>query len=504
MNKNYSRKIIKLLFFCVFFLDCSAFAKEYLIGGKSGWSDIFDEKGITEGKGRFGYTSLELKTNENSIDEFTDLYLDFEGSSIQEKTGNYKITKNDLFLEKNARYGKKAALSRNLGEGLHLKGNEKSIFGRKGPVGSFSIEFWICPSVVENGEILFNWRSSRNLENNVIYQMIRVNIYKNKIYCLFSNIFYGYTENNGDVELIGSSDLIPGKWSHHILSYDEENGLLEYRIDGKLEDLKCITSDKTENGTVFIPVLGVPSEIEFCPNFTGFVDECKISKVSYYYYFDKFADNASRIQRPLFDSQGGYFLTKPIEFKPGTILNSVKAEVKIPSQTEINFFVRSGENCHGWTNDFPEWRQISNGENLTGISGTYIQLAVSLLPDGAGSVTPNITDLVLDYSELSSPMPPFNVKAQKGNGSVKLEWSSSLDETAGGYYIYYGSKPGEYLGRIAVEGASPIDVGNTTFFTLNGLKNGTIYYFALATYSKYDSRITGELSKEVFARPSVK
>jgi len=32
-------------------------------------------------------------------------------------------------------------------------------------------------------------------------------------------------------------------------------------------------------------------------------------------------------------------------------------------------------------------------------------------------------------------------------------------------------------------------------------KNGKIYYFAIATYSKYDDRIVGTLSKEVYARP---
>ena len=34
------------------------------------------------------------------------------------------------------------------------------------------------------------------------------------------------------------------------------------------------------------------------------------------------------------------------------------------------------------------------------------------------------------------------------------------------------------------------------------LNNGTIYYFAVSTYSKLDENINGELSNEVFARPS--
>ena len=36
---------------------------------------------------------------------------------------------------------------------------------------------------------------------------------------------------------------------------------------------------------------------------------------------------------------------------------------------------------------------------------------------------------------------------------------------------------------------------------LTGLKNGKIYYFAVASYSKSDNKIMGILSKEVYARP---
>ena len=54
---------------------------------------------------------------------------------------------------------------------------------------------------------------------------------------------------------------------------------------------------------------------------------------------------------------------------------------------------------------------------------------------------------------------------------------------------------------MAVEGDSPVNVGNRTSFTLSGLENGRIYYFAVAAWSAYDDRVVGKLSKEVFARP---
>ena len=57
----------------------------------------------------------------------------------------------------------------------------------------------------------------------------------------------------------------------------------------------------------------------------------------------------------------------------------------------------------------------------------------------------------------------------------------------------------KYVGRGF--GPSPVNVGNTTTFTLTGLENGKIYYFAIASWSALDDRITGPLSKEVYARP---
>ena len=165
-------------------------------------------------------------------------------------------------------------------------------------------------------------------------------------------------------------------------------------------------------------------------------------------------------------------------------------------------YVRSGDNCYGWTDSWPAWRRVTSDEPLTGVSGLYFQLAAELLPDGGGTRTPTVTELDLHYTEQPLPLAPFTLRAEAGNGSVTLTWSYSVDDNAGGYYVYYGNKSGEYLGRVAVQGPSPVKVGNTTSITLTGLKNGTIYYFAVSAYSRIDDRINGLLSKEVYARPS--
>ena len=154
--------------------------------------------------------------------------------------------------------------------------------------------------------------------------------------------------------------------------------------------------------------------------------------------------------------------------------------------------------------DSPEWLPVKAGEKISGVNGAYFQIAAELFPDGAGKITPSITEINLNYTPLPPPMPPLKVKATAGNGQVTLTWTHSVDESSGGYYIYYGTKPGEYLGRSAKEGASPINAGDATSYTVTGLKNGSIYYFAVAAWSKADENIRGDFSKEVYARPSIK
>ena len=105
----------------------------------------------------------------------------------------------------------------------------------------------------------------------------------------------------------------------------------------------------------------------------------------------------------------------------------------------------------------------------------------------------------MTYKENEPPLPPFYVKATAGNGSVELIWSHTIDKSTS-YYVYYGERPGEYLGRVALEGSSPVKVGIQNSIRLTGLKNGRIYYFAVA--SEYNGQI-GPLSQEVYARPTV-
>ena len=474
----------------------SAEQKTLVLGGANGWNGLQSENGVTTGKGRFGYEAMQLATQVPATDITTDMLLTFDNGSITEVTGRYDIKENHLVPTAEAIKGKGAALSRGVSKGIILQGNEKSILGQSGLAGSFTVEFWIAPSLAENGEKVYSWRTSMNFSSYSEYQMVTAVFTNNRLEWRFKNVFPSYKES--DVVMRGYSAVIPGEWSRHTISFDEETGCLEYLVDGKTEAIKYITSTCHEGGTVCMPVLGQHSVLEICPQYTGRIDNVRILRAAY----KKENGSIFATGNETYSTSGGRFVTQPILISQSASLNEVSALMNVPEQTEVKLFVRSGDNCYGWTENYPQWKEVSSNEQIEGVKGLYFQLAAELLPDGNGSRTPSITELTLKYTEAELPLPPFVVNAEPGDGQVTLNWSYSVDDSAGGYYVYYGTRPGEYLGRVALEGASPVKAGNTTSMTLTGLQNGTIYYFAVSAYSRIDGRINGELSKEVYARPS--
>ena len=494
----FSNKILFLSAVCLLSLSCGEFlgaeSSRMVLGGKAGWPELSRMQGVVKAEGRFGWESVMLATNARSTDSATDILLNFEDDDFTDAAGNYTVSQNNMLTSPNAKMGKSSALSRGNG-GIRLTGKPGSLFGTSGVTGSFLIEFWLNPSIAENGEIVLSWRSSRTVGNYPLYQMISASFERNHLQWNFTNVFNGYTENGGNVSLQSYRTIIPKVWSHHVVSYDDTTGLLEYSIDGSLEALRYVTTNGHESGgSIYTPQLGVPADLDLCPQFTGFIDDFRIQRLP--------AGNGNlNAGYDTYRSEGGRFETQPILISQGARINRIDALITEPDETAVVLYVRSGDNFYDWDLNPPEWQIVSNHEALKDIHGMYFQLAAELFPDGSGSRSPSVTEIVIDYTEVPQPLPPFSIYAQAGDGEVTLTWSFSVDNTVGGYYVYYGDRPGEYLGREAAQGESPLKVGNTTSVTLTGLKNGKIYYFAVAAYSSIEDKIMGELSREVNARP---
>src|SRR3989442_5140630 len=74
---------------------------------------------------------------------------------------------------------------------------------------------------------------------------------------------------------------------------------------------------------------------------------------------------------------------------------------------------------------------------------------------------------------------------------VALAWDANTDPDLAGYKLYYGLSSGSYQ--------SSVDVGNLTSYTLSGLLDGRIYYFAATAYNLNlnESGFSNEVSKAI-------
>jgi len=465
------------------------------LGGEAGWPPLSFSTGLESGKGRLGREALVLSTGLPADTAPEELYVPFDDKSAADRAGNYDIISSSLqyAASAKARRGNGAGLFNTDGAGLVMRGRAGSLFSNPGKSGSFTLEFWLFPAVTENGSVLFQWRSSRNAPAGALYQYIRSSLFRNHIEWAFSNIWTTVGGKPLDVTISGVRNLIPGQWSHHRLSWDESTGMLEYLLDGSTEAIRYMTSTGRERGDVYPAVFGTASDIEIGSRFSGLIDEFRILRNPAGPL--TLAEKHAVLER--YPAPGGRFESMPVD--SGNLNSSLKrisVVQSVPAETGTAFFVRSADSPYAFTADSPAWIPAEPDRPLDGITGRYFQIAGELYPDGRGTQSPVLTSVTLHYAEDTPPWPPARVTAAAGNNSVALSWVRSIDQDAAGYLVYYGDRPGEYLGA-----GSPIDAGNNLSFTVNGLANGKLYFFSIAVYDASGVRYPGTLSGEVYARP---
>jgi len=133
-----------------------------------------------------------------------------------------------------------------------------------------------------------------------------------------------------------------------------------------------------------------------------------------------------------------------------------------------------------------------------------VQIAVDFYPSADGESSPYLEELRIIYMPGEPPLPPRNLTATAVDGGVMLRWRHSPDANTEGYLVYYSSVRGDLFGEGSTLGSSPLDVGKTNSMFIGGLKNGTLYYFRIASYDHITGTVSyniGEFSSEVTARP---
>ena len=470
------------------------------LGGEHGWENISSSEGLVETEGRFAWPGLGIApSGETGEHEGGELYISFDSPDFQDSTGNYTTLFSNLrFSSGNfVRQGTGAALCNTTGEGLSLQGNPGAVFSERGELPSFTISFWLYPSVTETGGTIFSWRSSVMPENtksaNPLYQTIQASFEKNRLVWEFSDMWISDTGTALKARLEPSGIIIPRKWSLHQVSYDSVSGLLEYRINGLTEAAAYITENRRPDGSPVTGLIGNPSNIDIASRYSGLIDEFKITREP----LPEVSIDTLRTISGYYPASGGKFITEPADTGPGRS-RLVSADISIiePEGTESEFYVRSGDNFYTWTEDSPEWVPIADGKPASKLSGRYFQISGGLYPDSSRRKTPVLTWISLKFERENAPWPPLNVKGYEGNGAVKLSWNAPADSDIKGYLVYYGEGTGEYLSP-----GSPVDAGNNLSYIVSGLENGKMYYFCVASYGSAGKDSPGPCSPEICLRP---
>lgn len=91
---------------------------------------------------------------------------------------------------------------------------------------------------------------------------------------------------------------------------------------------------------------------------------------------------------------------------------------------------------------------------------------------------------------------PIMLAGSASGGQVTLAWDANTEPDLAGYRIWYGQSSGMY------GPPTPINVGNVTTYTVNGLSSGVTYYFAATAYDTLGNE-SGYSNEVAYAPPAI-
>jgi hypothetical protein len=515
------------------------------IGASSGWRSMETRQGLIEipqlrphpvlglssvaPVARTSYTDLYLSFDEGSPARFTDLIGNYDvytsqalkavGEPLARRgsgAANFSTMDNGRLA---AGSGERVPLRNSLEEGpLVIRPRRGALFSPGSYVRDFSIDFWLNPSSLESGEQILSWSSSFSASTReYTFQRIQLIVSRNRLQWVFTNFFSdpegkilrepGASGNVPRTITLTGSPILPKTWSHHLIRFKADLGLLEYLIDGRVEALTYTTSSGREGGEVNTPIIGEDCSLVLGSVYTGQIDELRIS--SQYLetpVLGKYLPQGGRAESRPIDLGSPQARLLKIEATGGRVRGTGNSQNEYVGQrgflfadhSELRFYARFSNNPYQWNNS--PWIPVETGKDMPGtFLGRYVQIAVDFFPSGDRETTPYLEELRLIYRPVDPIPPPSYLVALAKDGAVELSWRAVTDINLGGYLVYYGTSSENYFGEQGAP-SSPLDAGNRTSIRIEGLKNGTLYYFTVASYDKI-LKEPGDFSRETASRP---
>jgi hypothetical protein len=492
------------LILCLLFLASALFGLEKAIelGKDSLWSDMMTMEGVTAVPGRWGFHDLVIASGEYTPDSATEMLLHFDGAAAADATGTYVFGgAQPLISTAVAAMGSGSAAFTGGPKGASLGASADAMFSAGAVWEDFSIEFWLYPATLSDGETVISWtgsaRDGAGPDAKLVGQTLRCCVRDRKLVWDFLNVFVLPGGGHLPVTLAGTRQLLPRVWHHHMLRFNSREGLLEYRLDGIPEAIAHTTDTGRESGSIAIPVVGraYAGLLVLGGGLTAFLDELRISR--------RFVEDPVLSRFP---GKTGSATSRVLDLGFSTTrIARIEAVASEPSDTGVEYFYQAADTWNGkkLLKRATDWVPFRPGTDFKDtLMARYLQLRVELYPDGSRAESPRLSSLKVVYEPNVPPAPPAGLMATAGNGKVTLTWRKVNDLNARGYLVYYGGAPRTYLGIGATQGDSPLDAGAATSITIDALANGNLYYFAVTAYDGSDPRQQSDFSPETSARPS--
>jgi Concanavalin A-like lectin/glucanases superfamily/Fibronectin type III domain len=509
-------RLLLLNFLLISSLPLTALEEVIVLGREAGWGRLRHEGTMLAGRGFRGYSDILLRDAAYERDAQTELLFHFDapprppalvsrvsaepGGVLWETEPKYRVFPENIGAESDIRvFGTGSALFSPSTSRIRIEPQPGSLFYPGSDWRDFTIEFWLYPAETESRQEILGWEGTTlpgEWGSVPRRQELSCRLGGNRLSWSFGNIFRPQGLEAFPLELAGSRELLPRRWHHHMVRFDSATGLLEYLVDGVLEDYAYANHQNREADTVFLPFLGSagPKALSIGRGLSGFLDELRIS-------------SGIRSQGPpkRYEGREGTVLFAPQDLSYGrSRLVSIESSREIPEDADIFFYYQlSGPDSPGERRaDDPNWIPFEPGDIFSpDTRGRYLHLMAALYPDGKERQSPVLSDISITFEPDLPPPPPSGLRAEAGNGSVRLSWDPVPDPDLEGYRIFYGTAPGRYFGDGSTQGPSPVDAGKDREFVISGLTNGRLYYFVVAAYDASQTPYQTLFSREVSARP---
>lgn len=482
MIEKHRALLLTISFLLLFISNVSARNSEILLGEDDYWSTV-STINLSMIEGKRGYYDLTNSDNHHQIDKNSDLILSFNNPSQFDKTGHYELDNSISLAANKNTFGQAAFFD---GENtLIIKPVEESLFSAANLWGDFTLEFRLYPATLKEGSTIFLWKGLQMIDNQLIPQEIRCTVTNRRLVWDFENFFLYPDDTISRVSLSGDQ-LIPENWSHHMVLFDSETGLLEYRINNVPNDNTYTSKSGRETSEFNIPLIGNQQSfpIELGENYSGLIDEFRISR--------------SMETEPMLNkySSVGFFETDIIDLKiPESLLIQIDSQRELPINTSIYMEYAISNKKDEISGPSLIWKQFLPHEPINE-KGQYIKIRGQLFSEPHSNNAPVLSNLKIQYREAPLPQPPINVSVMRNHDSLTIHWDKSIDPSIDGYMVYFGESPGNYLTL-----GSPIDAGQKNSIIVSNLNLNKRYYFAVTSYRSGDTRLESRFSKEISFSP---